>query len=93
MPPPKLKRHVLFSQIGDGWCQHGIDAGHTPDAVLTWIEESLSGRWSFRSLTDAEVVEQTGKPAGGKFFLLVAFEDPDDYSKFKLRVSKPEGRA
>lgn len=72
---------------------HGINAGHEPHKLFTWIEENLLGRWSYRELTADEVRRITGSKPAGAFFFLIAFEDPSDAQKFDLKISPPMGQA
>jgi hypothetical protein len=88
-----MKRYVAFSEITEKWALQGVNAGHEPDKLLTWIEENLLGRWSHRQMTADEVRRITGSKPGGGVFFLVAFEDPSDAQKFDLKISPPMGWA
>jgi hypothetical protein len=88
-----MKRRVPLGEVTEKWSMQGVNAGHQPDELLTWIEENLLGRWSHRRMTPDEVRRFTGVKPGGYVFLFVALEDPSDALKFDLKISPPMGRA
>jgi hypothetical protein len=93
MTVPTRARHVPYTEVGDDWREHGVEAGHAPERLLSWIEKNLSGRWSFRFMSADEVREVTGRDPEGRFFLFIAFEDATDGQLMKLRLLDPEGSA
>jgi hypothetical protein len=93
MAGPKMARHVPYTEVGDDWREHGIDAGHVPDRLLSWIEKNLSGRWSYRMMSADEVRAITGHDPEGRFFMPIAFEDEADGQMLKLRLLDSEGSA
>jgi hypothetical protein len=92
MSPKPLKRRVDWSTT-QGWNTFLTDCGATPDVALIWIEENLSGPWSYRTLSAKEYEAEYGRPYDGRFVLVIAIKNQADADKLYAHFGEPAGSA
>jgi hypothetical protein len=87
-------RLVPYEKVKTDWAKFLIAAQQDPASVLQWIEQTLRGNWAYRVPSRQEAQQWAGwQVPQGAFFLLVAFEDPEDAQAFGLWQTPSEGRA